>query len=358
MTTLWTVLQFVIVFGLLVFFHEMGHFLTSKALGIEIEEFGFGYPPRLVKLFSWKGTDVTLNWIPFGGFVRPKGEGDETVEGGMAAAPAWKRFLVLVSGAGMNFLIGILVLVLMFSAIGSPVQNQALITEISPNSPAASAPLHVGDVVTAINGRSFADLTQMSKLIQESIGVPLTISVLRRGERLDLELTPRLNPPEGEGSVGIWYTNAYAPLPFFKALGSAFQAFGNQAKQTILLPYNLIAGKISGDEARLVGIKGIFDIFSNASELDQSSAVAAATPLPVFRLSVISTVSIALGLTNLLPIPALDGGQILFLLPEFLFKKRIPQKVANAINSVFFILLIALMFFITVQDFLHPIIQP
>jgi len=358
MTTFLTILQFVFVFGLLVFFHELGHFLMSKSLGIQIEEFGFGYPPRLVKLFSWKGTDVTLNWIPFGGFVRPKGEGDETVEGGMAAAPAWKRFLVLVSGAGMNFLIGILVLVLMFSAIGSPVQNQALITDIAPNSPAASANLQVGDVVTAVNGTTLTDLDHMSKLIQESLGKPLSLTLLRGGESLDLELTPRLDPPEGEGSVGIWYTNAYAPLPFFKAVGSAFGTFGIQAKQTLLLPYNLITGKISGEDARLVGIKGIFDIFSNASELDQTSAVAAATPLPVFRLSVISTVSIALGLTNLLPIPALDGGQILFLLPEFLFKKRIPQKVANTINSIFFLLLIGLMVFITVQDFLNPIIQP
>lgn len=358
MTPFLTILQFVFVFGLLVFFHELGQFLTAKSLGIQIEEFGFGYPPRLLKLFTWKGTDVTLNWIPFGGFVRPKGEGDETVEGGMAAAPAWKRFLVLVSGAGMNFLIGILVLVLMFSAIGSPVQNQALITEIAPASPAANAALQVGDVITAVNGTALKDLDHMSKLIQDSLGKPLTFTVLREGESLSIELTPRLNPPEGEGSVGIWYTNAYAPLPFFKALGSAFQAFGYQAKQTLLLPYNLITGKVSGEDARLVGIKGIFDIFSNASELDQTSAVAAATPLPVFRLSVISTVSIALGLTNLLPIPALDGGQILFLLPEFLFKKRIPQRVANAINSLFFILLIGLMVFITVQDFVNPIIQP
>ncbi|MEL7645784.1 MAG: site-2 protease family protein, partial [Anaerolineaceae bacterium] len=158
--------------------------------------------------------------------------------------------------------------------------------------------------------------------------------------------------------VGIWDTNAYAPLPFFNAVGSALQTFAYQGQQTLLLPYNLITGSVSGEDARLVGIKGIFDIFSNASELDQSSAVAAATPLPVFRLSVISTVSIALGLTNLLPIPALDGGQILFLLPEFLFKKRIPQKVANTINSIFFLLLIGLMVFITVQDFLNPIIQP
>jgi len=87
MSSILTIIEFVFFFGLLIFFHELGHFLSCKALGIEVEEFGFGYPPRLVKLFTWKGTDVTLNWIPFGGFVRPKGEGDETVPGGMAAAP-------------------------------------------------------------------------------------------------------------------------------------------------------------------------------------------------------------------------------------------------------------------------------
>jgi regulator of sigma E protease len=235
------------------------------------------HPARKAFQLEGHGRDPELD--PFGGFVRPKGEGDETVEGGMAAAPAWKRFLVLVSGAGMNFLIGLLVLVLMFSAIGSPVQNQALITEIAPNSPAANASMQVGDVITAVNGTDLKDLEHMSQLIQENLGKPISLTLLRDGESLELELTPRVNPPEGEGSVGIWYTNAYAPLPFFKAVGSAFQTFGLQARQTLLLPYNLITGRVSGEDARLVGIKGIFDIFSNASELDQSSAVAATTPL-------------------------------------------------------------------------------
>lgn len=358
MSSILTIIEFVFFFGLLIFFHELGHFLSSKALGIEVEEFGFGYPPRMVKLFTWKGTDVTLNWIPFGGFVRPKGEGDETVPGGMAAAPAWKRFLVLISGPMMNFVVGVVVLVILFAGVGAPAVDKVLITDISPNSPAEMAGLQVGDVITTVNETKLNDLNDLGTIIQANLGKEISLTVVRGDETLTLKLTPRVNPPEGEGAVGIWYTTPYEPQPLSQSIGYAFQAFWSQLKETVSLPYNLITGRVSGENARLVGVVGIYNIFSNASELDETAPVATATPLPVFRLSVISTVSIALGLTNLLPIPALDGGQILFLLPEFLFKKRVPQNVANAINSVFFFLLVILMFYITIQDIINPITLP
>ncbi len=103
MSVLLIILQVVVVIGLLVFFHELGHFLAARAVGVPIEEFGFGYPPRLAKIATWQGTEITLNWIPFGGFVRPKGEADETIEDGMAAAPAWKRLVIAAAGPVMNF---------------------------------------------------------------------------------------------------------------------------------------------------------------------------------------------------------------------------------------------------------------
>ncbi|MFZ3069687.1 MAG: M50 family metallopeptidase [Anaerolineaceae bacterium] len=353
-----TILQFVFIFGLLIFFHELGHFLASKALGIEIEEFGFGYPPRLVKLGTWKGTDVTLNWIPFGGFVRPKGEGDANVQGGMSAAPAWKRLIILLSGPVMNFLVGIIVLIVMYAAVGTPVTSQVLITEVSPDSPAQTAQLQPGDIITKVDDTPVTDVTQLQSLIQENLGKEISLTLQRDDQTVSVTLTPRVNPPEGKGAVGVMLSNPLQPMPFFDAVGSAFKTFGYQAHETLMLPVNLINGSVSGDEARLVGIKGIFDLFSNATKLDETSPVASATPLPVYRLSIVSTVAIALGLTNLLPIPALDGGQILFLLPEFLFKKRIPQNVANAINTVFFFLLIILMVYVNVQDFINPVLQP
>jgi regulator of sigma E protease len=112
----------------------------------------FGYPPRLVKIAEWQGTEITFNWIPFGGFVRPKGEADDTIEDGMAAAPAWKRLVIAASGPLMNFIIGIIMLVVIFSAIGIPASDQAMVTQVAPDSPAMQVGLLPGDIVTTVDG--------------------------------------------------------------------------------------------------------------------------------------------------------------------------------------------------------------
>ncbi len=358
MDVIWVILQFVAVLGLLIFFHELGHFLASKAVGIGIEEFGFGYPPRMLKLFTWKGTLFSLNWIPFGGFVRPKGENDDSVEGGMASAPAWKRLIILLSGPTMNFLIGILVLVIMFSALGTPATNKVMISAVVEASPAEQAKLQMGDLIVAINGEELSSIEDGQAKIKAHLGEEIEMTILRGEETFTVRLTPRLDPPPNQGAVGIGLSNPFEEIPFTKALGSAFSAFWEQTRQTVMLPVNLIRGAVAPEEARIVGFKGIFDIYNQASEMDEVASTLTPTPLPIFRLSVVATVSIALGITNLLPIPALDGGQILFLIPEFIFKKRIPQNVANVVNSVFFMLLILLMVFVTIQDFVNPVITP
>ena len=354
----WIIIQFVIALGLLIFVHELGHFLASKSLGIQVDEFGFGYPPRLVKLFTWKGTEVTLNWIPFGGFIRAHGEGDPDVEGGMSAAPAWKRLIILVSGALMNFIVGILVLIIMYTSLGTPASNEVLLTDIAPNSPAQSAGLQAGDILLAVNGLEVDGVEDAQEVIQGYLGQEIELTLLRGEETLTTSLTPRLNPPEGEGAIGISLSNPLKPMPFFQAVGYAFQSAYMQGREFVMLPYNLVKGNIASEDARLVGLKGMFDIYNQAGQMDAEVGVATATPLPIFRLSVVAMVSIAFGLTNLLPIPMLDGGQILFLIPEFLFKRRLPQKAVNLVNSIFFMLLIALMVYITIQDFVNPIFAP
>lgn len=358
MEIVWIIAQFVIILGLLIFFHELGHFLASKALGIPVLEFGFGYPPRMVKLFTWKGTDVTLNWIPFGGFIRAKGETDDEVEGGMASSPAWKRLIILFSGPLMNFIIGITVLIVMYVSLGTPASNQVMITDVVANSPGEVAQLQVGDIILSINGETPNDIEDVQQKIKNNAGTKTTLEILHGESTFEVSLTPRINPPEGEGAIGIGLSNPLKPMPFFTAVGYAFETAYLQGKETLMLPVNLIRGSIEPSDARIVGFKGIFDMYNQAGQMDQDTAVLMAQPLPVFRLSVIAMVSIAFGLTNLLPIPMLDGGQILFLLPELLFKKAIPRKVVNTINSVFFMLLILLMVYITVQDFINPIFKP
>lgn len=358
MSLAWLILQFVIVLGLLIFLHELGHFLASKAVGIPIVEFGFGYPPRMVKLFTWKGTDVTLNWIPFGGFVRAKGESDTDVDGGMASAPAWKRLIIMFCGPLMNFIVGILILTFMYVSLGTPVSNQVLITEVAVNSPAETVGLQTGDIILEVNNTVLESIENAQGLIQEHLEEEIALSVLRGEENLIIHVTPRANPPEGQGAMGVTLSYPLKPMPVFNAIGYAFQTAYFQGKEFVLLPINLIRGATSAEDARLVGLKGIFDIYEQADQMDADINITLAQPLPIFRLSVVAMISIAFGLTNLLPIPMLDGGQILFLLPELLFKRPIPQKYVNMVNTGFFMLLILLMVYITVQDFVNPIFKP
>lgn len=358
MSVLLLILEVVIIIGVLIFFHELGHFLAARAVGVPIEEFGFGYPPRLAKIAEWQGTEITLNWIPFGGFVRPKGETDETVVDGMAAAPAWKRVVIAVSGPLMNFVIGIILLVVIYSAMGIPASDQAMITQVAPGSPAMEVGLLPGDIVTSIDGQPIEDIDQMISIVAERAGNPITISVTR-GEAVEtLTLTPRLDPPPGEGAIGVGLSNPLEPTPLLESTGYAFEATGFIIQETILLPVRLARGSVDPALARPVGYKGIYDIYSQAVEMDQESDLATAEPLPVFTLSIIANITIALGITNLLPIPALDGGRILFALPEMFTGKRIPQEWENAVNTVSFLLLILLMVVVTVLDFTNPIVMP
>ena len=354
MTMFWTVLQFVLFFGFLVFIHELGHMLVAKALGIEIEEFGFGYPPRLAKLFTWKGTEFTLNWIPFGGFVRPKGEENPDEPGSILAAPKWKRFLVMVSGALMNFLFGIVLLIVMFSVAGGQDTSKVMVANVDVNSPAPIAGLQSGDIITQVGDYEIDSFDSMTAATNQYSGSEVLVSYDRDGTIGTVLLTPRENPPANQGAIGIQITYPVISLPFGQSVSQAFKTFWQQVKTTVMMPVNLIKGAISPNEARIVGIKGIFDMFNNASQTDQVSPI----DFPIYRLSLISMISIALGITNLLPIPALDGGQILFLLIEAITGKKIPDKVAIVVNNLFFYALIALMIYITIQDFVNPIFAP
>ncbi len=358
MNVVFLILQVVFIIGLLIFFHELGHFLSARAVGVPIEEFGFGYPPRLAKIGEWQGTEITLNWIPFGGFVKPKGEADDSIEGGMAAAPAWKRLTIALSGPVMNFLIGILLLVVIYSAIGTPASNEAMITQVAESSPAMEIGLQPGDIILAVEGESIEDINNLIDIINQRAGEPVVVTVEREGEIDTYTITPRENPPAGEGAMGVGLSNPLKPTPFIQSVGYALEMTGFIIRETVLLPVRLIRGTVDPALARPVGYKGIYDIYSQAVEMDQETQIPTAEPLPIFTISIIANISLALGITNLLPIPALDGGRILFTLPELIFGKRIPQEWENAVNTVSFLLLILLMVVITVLDFTSPIVLP
>ena len=155
----WAVAFFL--FGLLLFIHELGHFLMCRLTGVKAEEFGFGFPPRLVKLFTWQGTDITLNWIPFGAFVRPLGEDDPTVAGGLAAASKRVRTLVLLGGVLFNAVAAITAYTIAFK-IAYP--DSVAVYSVTPDTPSAQSGLLPGDVILSVDGHSRQPLQRIDGL--------------------------------------------------------------------------------------------------------------------------------------------------------------------------------------------------
>lgn len=357
------ILEFIIAFGLLIFLHELGHFLVCQVLGIEVEEFGFGYPPRLLKLGTWKGTEISLNWIPFGGFVRPKGENDPNIRDGLRGAKPWKRIAVALGGPLMNLLTGLIIFTAVFAQVGSPDTSRVQIVSVSPDSPAAAAGILPNDIILDVNGIKIDSMARLSSVVQENLGNEISITYEREGIETVISATPRVNPPEGEGSLGIVMSNPVVKMPLLQAVGYSGLSVLNQGRQLVMLPQMLAQGQVSPEQARIVGPIGIYDMYAQAREMDTETAEAAQPqqtqePPAVNTLALLGIITVALGFTNLLPILPLDGGIILFALIEMISRKQIPIKFENLINMVSFALMIGLMLYVTAQDIINPILMP
>jgi regulator of sigma E protease len=356
-----TIIEFVIALGILITLHELGHLIVAKLFKIEVEEFGLGFPPRIARLFTISGTEFTINWIPFGAFIRPKGENDPDVPGGLAAANPWKRFAVLLGGPLVNIVTGILLFSVLFTSLGAPDYSKVQIMGISPNSPAALAGLKEGDNILKINGQAITASQQLSTIIQQNLGKEVTITVDRKGQVVEVRAVPRVNPPPNQGALGISMGNPVRRITWIESLPAAGQITWDQIYGLLTLPGKLAKGSIPADQARPVGPIGMFDIYSQVRSRDiQDAAQAPNNALAAIlnRLWLMATISVALGITNLLPIPALDGGRILFVLPEILFHRRIPPQYENMVHLIGFAALLILMVYITSQDILRPITLP
>lgn len=353
------IVEFLIALGILAGLHEFGHFIVSKACGIEVEEFGFGFPPRMVKLFTWGGTQFTFNWIPFGAFVRPKGENDPNVPGGLGAASPWARLGVLLGGPITNLLVGVFLFALLFTQTGAPDTHSVQIIAVNEKSPAALAGIQTGDIVVKVSSQPVTSMESLSAVVRENLGKEITLTLRRDTQTIETKAVPRVDPPEGEGALGITMSNPVVPITWFKALPFAAQVTYEQMRTLILLPGRLIQGQVAPEQARVVGPKGMFDIYQQARIRDEADTSAASTPLlGLNTIWLLGTISIALGLTNLFPIPALDGGRILFVLPELIFRKRVRPEYENMVHTIGFALLLAFMVYVTMQDFLNPIVLP
>lgn len=364
--TLLTWIVFILAFGGMVLIHEFGHFIVARLCGIEVEEFGIGLPtPKALTLFTWQGTRFTLNWLPLGGFVRPKGENDPNVPGGLAAASPWKRLAVLVAGPLMNLITALLIYSLIVARGGVPVPSQIRITEIVPDSPAAAAGIQKDDILLAGQGTNIVDYDDLRQVIGENENAPVTFTVLRDGQQIELPVTPERSPEDDRVVIGIYFQQQYTSQP--ATLGESIQygarATGNAVRTLISLPAQLIRGTLPAEQGRLIGLKGIYDIMgqSVSRDLEARNTAPTTTAEPTANpfdnmttLMIIASLSVSLGVFNLFPFPALDGGRIIFVLPELIFRRRVSPQLENLVHGLGMAVLLIFMLYVNVMDFVNP----
>ena len=340
---------FLLMFSLLIAIHELGHYLTARLLGMRVLEFAFGFPPRAFGV-RHAGIDYTVNWIPFGGFVRILGQDDFALqpEGGGApdafgARPWWAQAIVLVAGVTMNFLLAILVLTAAF-ALGTPgPTGDVRVAALASGAPAEAAGLHVGDVVTSVDGARLTGVRDLVGYTRKHAGTPVVLEVLRGGRPLaPVSVVPRAEPPEGEGPLGIRIEDVLAPVPAApdKAVGQAFRFTGEVLDQLVQLPGQLLAPRATSAAPPQVG--GPIEIFRVTAEVSQRG-------LPA-TLLLAGALSLNLGVLNILPFPGLDGGRLFFVLVAGIFRRQLRPQVEQAIHIAGFLILLALLVVVSIAD--------
>jgi len=338
----------ILLLGALILIHELGHFTVARLTGVKVEEFGFGYPPRLFTLFELGGTKFTINAIPFGGFVRPAGEDDPSIAGGLASASKRVRAAVLLAGVGANLLTALIVFTIGFK-IGWP--DRVVIRSVVPEAPAATAGLQTGDMVLTVNGRQVHQSADLADATYQHLGQPLVLVIERDQEQLSFEVTPRTAWPEGQGPMGIeMQAQVVGTYTWFQSAGRSVQTIAEQAWLLLTLPARLIQGSISASEARPIGIVGLYDLTSRTIETAQQ------TSQWVILVQWMGLISTALALGNLLPIPALDGGRLMFVLLEAVRGRRILPDRERAVHALGFVMLLGLMIYISYLDLVRPVI--
>jgi len=354
--------------------HEFGHFIIAKKFGVKVEEFGIGYPPRMFgKKFG--ETIYSVNWLPLGAFVRIYGE-----EGGVddcrsfANLKIWKRFLIVIGGVAAFWITAIILFSIVFGmGADLPVGDndaqgltnaQVKVISVSPNSPASQAGLKVADSITGIiiqNSESrIQKISDFQKITGDNKGKEITVTVKRDGKDLNFNLIPRANPPAGQGAVGIglermatliqkssWYM---API---QGANYTWQTTINALKGLYITLLGLFEGKGAPQGAEFAGPIGITVFLANAASYGIG-----------FFLYFIGIISVFIAIFNLFPIPALDGGKLVFLLIEKIKGKPVSVKVEQGITMACFLILIALSLFITIKfdiprfaDFLKSSLQ-
>ncbi len=345
-----TVVSFLVVISILVFVHELGHFLVAKRNRIIVEEFAFGYPPRLIKLGEWGGTVYAINAIPFGGYVKLRGEEDPTEPGSFAAASKRARTATLLAGVGMNFLLAIALFAIVTLLTGTPDTSKpgALIKEVAPASPAALAGLLPGDRIVKADETDIVLPADLQKYTRAHLGQPIVYTIARDSntgeEMLRLTIVPRTDPPPGQGALGVSIGVAIRPTTLPEAIWNGVRSTGEVIVMTFLIPATLIREGRPISDAGFMGPVGI--AVTTGDVVRSAAARQTIEPVLVF----VALLSAALGITNLLPIPGLDGGRLVFVLLEAVRGRRVEPAQEGLVHLVGMGLLLLLVSILTIRE--------
>ncbi|MEW6428143.1 MAG: RIP metalloprotease RseP [Thermodesulfobacteriota bacterium] len=349
-----SVISFVIVLGVLIFVHEFGHFLFAKLFRVKVLKFSLGFGPKVVGV-RWGETEYLLSAVPLGGYVKMLGEnpGEEVEETdqdrSFSSRPVWQRFLIVLGGPSFNLLFAVVLFFLMFAAVGLPVPAPGtVIGSVNPDSPAARAGLEAGDEILAIDGKATREWEEVSSLIKEGGGKPVTLSIRRGGETLEVTGTPEeqeiktvFGEPSGRKLYLLGISRSEEVVYEETTIGGAFAAGLSQTWAYIYLT--------------IMGIVKMIQKVIPASELGGPILIAqlAGKQLQSGLLNFFSfmgLVSVNLGILNLFPIPILDGGHLVFFSVEALRRRPLSQRTQEIMQQIGLVILASLMLFVFYND--------
>lgn len=354
-----SIIAFLSLIGLIIL-HELGHFFLAKKFGVRVEEFGIGLPPRLFGR-KWGETLYSINLLLLGGFVKIYGE-DEKIEDSRSFSqkPIWQRALIIFGGVASFWIIAVVLLSIVMGMGTSmsisddeEIQNAKVqIIAVASNSPAEISGIKVGDVIKKIQTTDQSDYkSQISKIkeIQEFTkkhkGKEIILTIERGKEIFDVQLFPRIEAPKGQGAMGVGLVRTVIKsYPWYQAPIQGLIVTGNLTFSIIKGFYSIFINLFNGLPAgvQVIGPIGIFSMFGQVTQLGIN-----------YFIQFIAIIALHLAIINLLPIPALDGGKLVFLGIEALRRKPVLQKTEQTITALFFFLLILLMIWITIKDIIR-----
>lgn len=327
----------IILFGLMIFLHELGHFITARLFGVTVHEFALGMGPKIVS-FGKGATKYSLRLIPIGGFVRLEGEDEASEkEGALSNKPAWQRLIILVSGAFMNLLLGFLIFLFLNMALGF---STNVVEKVLPDTPAASAGMEEGDQILKMNHTPIHSVSDVKYFFYRNGGEEVDLLLKRGNEKFHVSVTPQ--EAEG-GGYQLGFLGGVEEHPnLFESVRHAYYDTTFVSKVVVLSLKDLLTGK-----ERFSSMSGPVGIVTTVGEAANQSKWWEGV---LSVLSLMGMITVNLGIFNLLPFPALDGGRAVFALVEMIRRKPVDPEKEGWVHAVGFMALIALMIAVTWSD--------